>query len=242
MKKEFKLLALAVVFILLFSISVYAVGRSEGVRNNNLENASDNNETNNNNNRTISQERIRQRLVERYQNRTCDDYERRNDRILCRLAQGENYHPRNGTIPEACQNLDNPIPCQNLYRNVQRCYQFEGTEKDRCFKKVIGFTHAKLADVNATGKGRIARDYMVVLLYDLQEEVEEKFDNGEITEEEALALINKITEIKQKILEGASKRDIQPLVQQLKQRWRSTFSSSNPITNQTNSNSTGGTQ
>ncbi len=107
-----------------------------------------------------------------------------------------------------------------FYATIQTCFKLEGRAKDACFKRASGFTKARLNEENSTQRPEKARDYMVALLYHLQERVEKAHEKGRISADDASALINKIVEIKQEILSGAKKEEIRPMVRELKEMWR----------------------
>mgnify|MGYP001564558913 CR=1 FL=1 len=147
------------------------------------------------------------------------------ERIKCRLEnkrdeEGEiDYEVR---IPEACRALKNPTACIALYKKVQqqKCYDLEGREKDKCFKTVIGMKGASLAEESLEIRAQKAREYMVLLLYDLEERIEDKYEIREITSEIASEIIALIEEIKQDILNNEKRSNILINLNELKQKWR----------------------
>ena len=74
----------------------------------------------------------------------------------------------------------------------------------------------KLKDENPSERGAKARDYIVLLLYDLQEKIEGAIESGKVTSEEGALAIDKIVAIKELILQGKSKDEIRPLLVDLR--------------------------
>lgn len=93
-----------------------------------------------------------------------------------------------------------------------------GVQKDQCFKRVAGFAAAtvRLEESKAS-----IRNYIVFLLYDLQERVEKAYDSGKITSQDATDAISLIVEIKQDIMNGKPKTVLQPKIEGMKSKIRS---------------------
>jgi len=154
------------------------------------------------------------------------------ERIKCRfdnkdiLRQGKDYL-LNAT-EEACRGHANATisACENLYKNSAKCYnQADAVAKKRCFLKESGI------NINAQGTFRAApdetkRNYVVLLLYELQEKIEAKQEQGKITTDQATSLVTKIVEIKKLILSGAKRSDIVPKIQEFKKEFREVMNSS----------------
>lgn len=144
----------------------------------------------------------------------CDNITSRRERIKCRL---QNVEEDDGEIdydkrtPEACRSIRNPVACVALYKNVQKrqCYEQNATEKDECFRNVTGF---KKQERNETS----AREYLVLLLYELQERIEIANEDGNVSDDDAANIIELIVEIKQDILNGEKKNVILPKFQELR--------------------------
>ncbi len=185
------------------------------------------NDTEKNNSARPSAERAKQ---------ICEDVKDRRERLKCRLLNKE-VSPNN-TIEESCKSVFNPNACQRLYENAQKCYETDGTNRDRCFKKVAGFQRAVLAHQAQEDKESI-RNYMILVLYNLQERVEKAYEDGKINENEAASLIDQIVEVKQDILSGKTRAQIRYDVQQLKTKWRYTMNDLNSTTNTVEKNTTG---
>ena len=161
----------------------------------------------------------RNELKEVYREKDCESYETKRERIKCRLTHGDDYETPAGTIEETCRVADNTARCNALYSVLKNCYELEARQKDKCFKRAIGL-RAKISDTPVQERGQKARDYVVALLYDLQEKVEAKAKNSEIDTEDAAEIVDEIVDIKEAILNGESKENIRTKMQALKIKWR----------------------
>ena len=206
---------------LILLVSVYAEGTSDGGTR------SDNKTIRNN---TLEKTPLKQKLMQEYRSMvktkltdgTCDDLDTQRERIKCRLVLASEYKPKVNLIPEGCRRLASPEACKRLYRESAGCYELRGKEKNACFRRISGFIKEKIND-ETENKTNKTRNYVVLLLYDLQERVEEAQAENKITEDEATDLVNKITEIKQDILDGKKKDEIRKRLVELKQMWRSSI-------------------
>ncbi len=208
--------------LLLFSaFSVYAIGSSDGGVASGARSAVNSARANLNPELVEFRARLMDEYRERLQamNQTCDDINQSNDRIKCRLVYGKNYTARDNTIPEGCLRAKSPLACKRLYRDSEGCFELQGKEKNLCFRRVSGFVKEKIKDEVQDGKNK-TRNYVVLMLYDLQERVEKAYEDGKIDVDESTALIAKIAEIKQAILDGKTKAEIRTMMQELKQMWR----------------------
>jgi hypothetical protein len=145
----------------------------------------------------------------------CETLSTLQSRITCRLENGNDGK----TVEESCRVLSNKQECQALYANAEPCYGMSGKEKDKCFKKVAQFQHVSLRQQGEVSTQPI-RTYLVLLLYDLQERVEERRAAGELTAEEASILIAEIIETKQALMLNKSRAEIQSRLAQLKNDWK----------------------
>ncbi|MEK6888607.1 MAG: hypothetical protein AABW80_00705 [Nanoarchaeota archaeon] len=150
-------------------------------------------------------------------NSTCDSFSARRERIHCRLT--ENTFEGNASIEESCRNAFNVRACERLYVTADRCYALEGRNKDQCFKRVAGFQKAQLAQEAKTNATSV-RNYMVLVLYNMQSRVEKASEDGLITTSQAATLIDQIVSTKEGILTGKSKAEIRAEVSSLKEQWR----------------------
>ena len=88
-------------------------------------------------------------------------------------------------------------------------------EKNKCFKRLANFAKANLKD-EKEGKNQKSRDYVILLLYDIQGKIEEAIKNDKIDSEKGSQIVEKITEIKENILAGKTKKEIAPKISELK--------------------------
>jgi len=146
--------------------------------------------------------------------RVCANMEKLRDRVQCRFEQNE----EGPSIPEACRNLGitEKERCRTFYSEARPCYSLDGREKDTCFRRVSGLGTAA---ISGEADKTAIRNYIVNLLYDLEERVEAKFDAGDLTAEQAGELIALITNIKEKILNNSPRSEIIPLLRDLRVKW-----------------------
>jgi hypothetical protein len=149
---------------------------------------------------------------------SCDNFNTRRDRIQCRLLL--NQFNNENTIDESCVNIRNQVACQAIYKESYKCYDLPGRAKDACLKRAAGFEKITLAEQSKAGEDKQQiRNYLVLVLYDLQEKVEDAQENQEITTEDAAILIDKIIEIKQEVLKFRTKGELKPKMKTLKDLW-----------------------
>ncbi len=165
----------------------------------------------------------REELRRQYAMRNCEEYEERADRIKCRFILGEEYRAPEGIVPEACRLSENQDRCKALYAATRTCYTLENRAKDACFKRALGI-RKQLADEIPMERNQKAREYVVTLLYDLEERIEKAAESGKIDPEVGAEMIDKIVEIKGKILNGVNREEIRADIQVLKEMWRSALS------------------
>ena len=167
---------------------------------------------------------IRERLQE------CDDLEARRDRISCKLkiikeegAEKVEAYNEESERYEACQNLADRVgaevttkeQCIRLYRAVGPCYDLDNTRaKLACFKRhAFGTDDKRIGDADK----QQVRQYIVTLLYELQERIEKALEDGKIEDtEKAAEAIDKIVEIKEAIMSGESRDTVKPMIQELR--------------------------
>ena len=85
-------------------------------------------------------------------------------------------------------------------------------------------------NINAGGTFRATpteskRNYVVFLLYELQERIEGYAEEGKITTDQASSLITKIVEIKRMIIAGESRANIEAKIIEFKKEYRVAVSS-----------------
>ena len=160
---------------------------------------------------------------------SCDSLEDRAHRISCRLKRYKDNPEENDTevdyekrVPEACKSGRNPTACIALYKRVNNngCYSLQGKNKDRCFKKTLDMKKAKIRDLPPQERKEKARDYLVLLLYEIQERIEKANENDKISDDDATEIIDLIVEIKQDILDNKTRSEILPKLKDLKEKIR----------------------
>ncbi len=161
--------------------------------------------------------------------KTCEDKDGVSDRIKCRFEnKGIAEKESDGVEEEACRDRDGvkKEACKQLYKRSAHCYNATGDAitKKRCFLKESGIELNKGGTFRAAPDGT-KRNYVILLLYDLQERIEAMQESGKITVEQATSLVTKIVEIKRLILSEAKRSDIVPKIQEFKKEYRSVISS-----------------
>ncbi|MEM3113300.1 MAG: hypothetical protein QXI33_02640 [Candidatus Pacearchaeota archaeon] len=234
------LLVLFILLILIIFVTAAGTSTETNARSNtniNTVNATGNNNTNESSiNRTRGLERALNASTNRSERaqqvlqilNECEKIDNRTERIMCRLnisMRDREIYKNESRIPEACKRLgaNNKQDCIQLHKMSQNCYKLEGRQKDKCFKRVIGFVNSNLNE-ERSDKAVKARKYIILLLYDLQERIEKKVEAGEISAENGALLIEKLTEIKEDILNNAGRDVIRPKIQEFKQEFRSVMS------------------
>ena len=151
----------------------------------------------------------------------CEKNKNRKERIRCRLKyikkHKEEFKAPYNKAPEACRRLgkDKMKRCKQFYENSQKCYLKKGKYKNKCFKRLANFAKAKLKD-EKENKNKKSRDYVILLLYDIQEKIEKAIENERVDADKGAEAIDKIVEIKEDILNGIKKNDIKPKMLQLR--------------------------
>lgn len=144
----------------------------------------------------------------------CDAQETLNKRIFCRLNRTVEADSLESGLPEVCRLVSARDDCIFLYETAEPCYGLTGTEKDACFREASGPSNNLLAfpDIGV-------RNYLVVLLYDLQEITELGFEEGDIPINKTSDIIEQIVNTKVMILKGDPRPDIQAEISKLKSIW-----------------------
>lgn len=200
-------LAFVLLFLIVFSSFAYAVGTSSG--------GSSSSRTRN---REVNSSASANAVAT-----TCETYSNIESRIRCRfqnkaVAERESYN----VVEEACRGHANATisACENLYKRSHACYDMTSpVAKKRCFLNESGI------NINMGGTFRAApaeskRNYVVLLLYDLQERIEHMQEEGQLTAEEATSLVSQIVEIKRMIISGQKRSDIVLKINEFKTEYR----------------------
>lgn len=230
-----KVVPLIVALLLLTSVFVTAAGRSTGFtttppnereaeQTNQPESVSERAqviEQRRQQRQTIINERTKERIQERQAK--CEVYTNRKDRIRCRLQQDVDDYTEDrdfSAVPEACRKVDeqnNPgkkRACIALYKRSAACYDLSGSEKDKCFRRAVGQVKKTMSRADTETK----RNYLVLLLYDLQERIEWSYDNGRIDEATTTEIVDGIVELKDLLFNGAPRSEIKAASEQLKEK------------------------
>lgn len=198
---------LSLALILLVSVSmIYAAGGSTGGTSSGTNwNNGTSNSTNSSNNTNGSENN---RKVD------CEDKLTLRERIKCRFENKDNLVELPDTIPEPCRNAERRAACVALYRESAACYKIDDSvERKGCFLRKSGVLQGgTLRSANSETK----RDYVILLLYELQERVEGFVDSGKMTVDEGTAIVEKIVLIKEDILAGKKRTEIMPDIRELK--------------------------
>jgi hypothetical protein len=146
----------------------------------------------------------------------CEGLDEMKNRIQCRLENKIELP----TKEESCKGLANEqlVSCAKLYTTSKDCYTKTGQDKDACFRNVVGITHSTLKG-NSSNKTAV-KEYMILVLYDLQERVEEAQEAGTIDAGTAADLITRIVEAKQTILQNKSTSEIRTAINSVKVAYR----------------------
>ncbi|MEK6847336.1 MAG: hypothetical protein AABY16_04160 [Nanoarchaeota archaeon] len=154
---------------------------------------------------------------------TCENFNTVRERVSCRFQNSVVARAESATvIEEACRGHARQAACTALYRRSSECYDVSSPrEKKRCFLEKSGI------NINAGGTFRAApdtqkREYVVLLLYELQERIESMEERGALSADQAAHLVTKIVEIKKLILEDKPRSEIVPKIQQFKTDYRAT--------------------
>ena len=144
----------------------------------------------------------------------CESFATIQERVECRLEFGQEKE----TTPEPCRVLPVAATCVKYYRDSVPCYEKNGKEKDKCFKQVLQFSK-KSVKQQATLDTRPLQSYMLLVLYDLEDRVEDAVKEKTISIGEGAALITDIINIKIKVLERKPDSEIKADIISLKNKW-----------------------
>lgn len=154
---------------------------------------------------------------------TCEDKETLRDRIRCRMDNPSvAYREAYQAVEEACRGSTSERlqACEKLYKASSYCYNEDSIfERKSCFLRESGISF------NSGGTFRAApdenkRNYVILLLYEMQERIEKMKLDGKITSDEATSLIEKIVEIKKMVLAKEPRANIVVKINEFKQEYR----------------------
>jgi hypothetical protein len=226
MKKSIQLLSLIFTLTLVLSIFASAAGESTTSRVD-TQDYEDETETSESEDDSVKEETTQETSEDETEKSRCDSLKDREERIKCRLIKAREYKQEkreadyeSTELPESCMRLaektGNKVTtkeeCRRLYNSLQPCYSMSGIEKPRCFREKAGLSGAALK----SGEPEKVRHYIVALLYDIQERIEEQNEKGTITDDKAAEIIDLILEIKENLMNGETREIIKPKMQQLK--------------------------
>jgi len=130
------------------------------------------------------------------------------ERILCRLENGGN-----APVPEACAGLIIEEECTAFYDRAAYCYDLRSDKKDACFQKESGYAANPLDE-------QAKRWYINALLYELEEYVEDEYDEDKMSATTTAELVTNIIRIKRFLLSGREFSFIQEKVNEYAQKKR----------------------
>lgn len=222
MKKELAILFFGILLISNFG-DVYAIGRGGGGGDDN----------------TNTGERVDAASAARI---NCEDaaaLPTMRDRIHCRIQNRATYIAPANSVPEACRDLRTATltpetaqgRCVAYYRVIAPCY--DSPEKRACLMHAAGIANSRLSD-EVENRGQKARDYVIAILYNLEERLENMNEAGAITDDVTAEGVAKIVEIKRMILEGKSRAEIQPKIMELRVWWHENVSPLRVVENNDN--------
>lgn len=156
---------------------------------------------------------------------SCEDKSTIKDRIKCRFENPSvAYKEAYQAVEEACRDDRYKEKCERLYKASSYCYNEDNiSERKKCFLKESGIS------INSQGTFRAApddskRNYVVLLLYELQERIEDMQSEGKITVDQATSLIEKIVGIKKMILAKEPRSEIVIKINEFKQEYKTVMS------------------
>src|SRR3989344_2704964 len=147
----------------------------------------------------------------------CETFSTVKDRVKCRLEFGQQKE----TTPEPCRALSVATKCVQYYKDALPCYEKSGKAKDQCFKTTAGFLTKTAKAERAKGEPSLGaiRYYILALLYDLEERVEDAVNDNTLSAERGAELISDIIAIKVKVLEKAPISEIKSDLAELRNNW-----------------------
>jgi hypothetical protein len=215
-KRSYLTLALVFSLILFASVLVYAEGSSTGGSSSSGSVKKSATTTSSNNSSSANRTPDSTSSV-----RNCELYSTRQLRVKCRIeAQREINLDNLNITEESCRTVKNQSRCALLYAQVRSCYDKSGVTKDQCFKRIAGFVKN---NVKEERNSAALRAYMVFVLYNLQDKVEDAYNDKKITSDDAAQLIDQIVIVKQVVMNDGNKAQIRPSFDELKRLWQATM-------------------
>lgn len=144
----------------------------------------------------------------------CETHATTRERIRCRIEAKAEVN----SIEESCRTLsaDKRDACNEFQKRAGPCYDVAAREKSLCLRRHAGLGEGQLNRFADEDR----RKYAALLLYELQERVELKQEQGALTADEAAELIDMIVEMKRLLLSNAPISDVREKMAAFKVEWR----------------------
>ena len=145
------------------------------------------------------------------------------ERVSCRIAArpaGQDVDLR--TYEETCRNLADKEGCLRLHRSASPCYDVASIDKALCLRRNAGLGTGQLNRFDAPDRRR----YAALLMYELQERVEDAEEDGRMTADQAANLIAQIVDIKEALLNNTPVADVKVMMAEFKMNYRSAMGTS----------------
>ncbi|MDA1197382.1 MAG: hypothetical protein O2779_05490 [Nanoarchaeota archaeon] len=149
----------------------------------------------------------------------CESFNQMKNRIKCRLEFGADTVP----VPEPCRAIEDNQWCIDYYVKVLPCYEIKGVAKDKCFKDLAWFKKKSVKEQAKVDNTKPIRNYMLFVLYDMEEMIEDAKTAGDIDLDTAASLIEDIVNIKIKVINKGAKSEIKQDLATLKASWPTTI-------------------
>tara|TARA_Y100000310_G_scaffold311555_1_gene357943 strand:- start:1331 stop:1915 length:585 start_codon:yes stop_codon:yes gene_type:complete len=149
----------------------------------------------------------------------CEKFNEARNRIKCRLEFGASEV----SVPEPCRAIENNQWCIDYYVKVLPCYEINGVAKDKCFKDLAWFKKKSVKEQAKLDNTKPIRNYMLFVLYDMEEMVEDAQTAGTIDLDTAATLIDDIVKIKIQVINKGAKTEIKQALASLKANWPTTI-------------------
>lgn len=147
------------------------------------------------------------------------------DRVKCRLVSARAAKPvAINSIEESCRNLgaDSKAECLRFQRAASPCYDMPADAKSMCLRRNVGLGAGQLNRFAPEDR----RKYAALLLYELQERVEAKQEQGAITDDEAADLIASIVDIKEALLNNTPIDQVKEMMVAFKTQYQTAMEAS----------------
>ncbi len=135
------------------------------------------------------------------------------ERVRCRITA----RASTSSIEESCRVLSSEkrTACIALQNRASPCYDETASDKALCLRRNAGLGAGQLNRFAAEDR----REYAALLMYELQERIEKKHEQGQLTDDESAQLITSLIEIKQSLLKGEPIADVRVKMTSFKQAY-----------------------